>query len=388
MTEARRTRAAAVIGIVVLVLVVTAAVYLRVGPFRQSPVRPRTTTLPVPAFATGQFQDLQAISAGSAWVFMTALDGTGLLYASTNGGNAWSQLTVPQSAAAQKYGIQLIDARHGLLQLQRGLMSTADAGRSWHQVPLPPGQSFGLGAHFITADSGYYQDLAAYPNQAAQPSSMWWTADAGTSWRLIWQVNADHPAAGAIPLDGTKFVLAFDGSKGWLVVRQGDSQRLLETVNGGQSWSTTPLPVLDPVILYDIQFLGDGSAILIARIGSGWFALRSRDAGRTWVDARTLPMALPPGSGGYDRPALMDFDHWLIADGSVIHSSPDGGLTWHDMHAKLPSGILSLHDLWLYRGGKGWATGADASLGYHVLTTSDSGSTWTLSPVPHLGLAS
>jgi hypothetical protein len=244
-----------------------------------------------------------------------------------------------------------------------------------------------LGAHFITAESGYYQDLAAYPNQAAQPSSMWWTANAGASWKLIWQVNGDHPATGAIPLDGMKFVLAFDGSLGWLVVRSGNSERLLESVDGGQSWSGALLPISGSVMLYDRQFLGDGSAILIGRSGAQWLAIRSRDGGRTWVDSRPIPMATPPESGGYDRPALLDIDHWLVADGSVIHSTTDGGVVWRDIRSKVPSGIAALHDLWIYKGGKGWATGTDAGSGYHVLTTSDGGATWALSPVPHLGLA-
>lgn len=386
MTAPRRVRAAAVIGIVVLVLVVIAAGYLRVGPFSHPPRLPRTTPTPISALATAQLNDLQAVSPGSAWVLMTALDGTGLVYASTDGGHAWSQLAIPQNVGARKYGIELIDQRHALLQLQRGLMSTADGGRSWNQVPLPPGQSFGLGAHFITVDSGYYQDLAAYPNQAAQPSSLWWTANAGASWKLIWQVNADHPAAGAIPLDGTKYVLAFDGSLGWVVVRSGASERLLATVDGGHSWSSTPLPVSGSLILYDLQLLKDGSAILVGRSGVNWLAIQSRDGGRTWVDSRPIPMATPPETGEYDRPTLLDIDHWLVADGSVIHSTADGGVAWRSIRSRLPSGIAALHALWLYEGGKGWATGTDYGGGYHVLTTSDGGATWTLSPVPHLGL--
>jgi photosystem II stability/assembly factor-like uncharacterized protein len=388
MSRRRQTRAAALVGIVVVVLAVTAAGYLRLGPFSQSPPRPLTTAIPVPIIETAQLKDFQALSPDLAWVFMTAFDGTGLVYASTDGGRAWGQLTIPQSVAAQKYGIELIDRQHGLLQLQRGLMSTADAGRTWHQVPLPPGQSFGLGAHFITADTGYYQDLAAYPNQSAQPSSLWWTVNAGTSWTLIWQVSAEHPAAGVIPLDGTKFVLAFDGALGWLVVRSGDSERLLETADAGQSWSDAPLPVSGAVVLYTLQFLQDGSAILIGRSGTKWLAIRSRDGGRTWVDSHAMPVATPPESGGYDRPTLLDIDHWLVSDGSVIHSTTDGGRSWRDIHSKLPAGIASLHDLWLYAGGKGWATSTDVGGGYHVLTTSDGGVTWTQSPVPHLASAS
>lgn len=103
---------------------------------------------------------------------MTTLDGTALVYASSDGGGSWRGLAIPQAAADHKYGVQLIDKTHGLLQLDHGLLSTADSGRTWHQVQLPPGQGFGLGAHFLNASKGWYQDLAAYPNRAAQPSSM------------------------------------------------------------------------------------------------------------------------------------------------------------------------------------------------------------------------
>ena len=388
MTHARRFRTVALIGVVLLVLGVTAAGYLRLGPFAPLTSQSTPTSLFFPSFATAEFKDLQAVSADSAWVSATTPDGQALQYATSNGGRSWHELTIPQGVVTHKYGMEMIDKSDGLIQLDRGLLSTVNGGASWDVVPLPPGQTFGLGAHFLDSKRGWYQDLAAYPDQAAQPSSMWWTSNGGALWSVLWQVNTDHPAAGAIPLVGAKFVLAFDGTNGWLTVRQGDAERLLETINGGSSWSSTSLPISDPVGMIDFRFVGDDSAILVARGGSGWWALRSRDGGRTWMDARTLPMSIPPGSGAYDRPALMDSDHWLVADGLVIHATSDGGSKWQDIHPRLPSGIVALHDLWLFRGGKGWATGADASLGYHVLTTSDGGSTWTLSAVPHLGLTS
>jgi photosystem II stability/assembly factor-like uncharacterized protein len=384
MTDARKVRAAAVVGIVMLVLVVTAAGYLRLGPFRQSPSQSRTTAIPLPSFATAQLKDVQSVSANLAWVFLTTLDGGSILYASSDAGSSWQAIAVPQAEVDQKFGFQLIDRANGIVQLGHGLMSTVNAGRTWQGVPLPPGQSFGLGAHFLTANKGWYQDLAAYPNQAAQPSSMWWTTDRGASWNLLWQVNADHPSAGPIPLDGTKFVLGFDGSTGWLAIRQGDSEHLVETFDGGRTWSETTLPLSGPMLLFDLQLLPDGSAILIARSDGSWRAIKSNDGGRTWVDSRQVPITSPSGVGLYDRPALLDYRHWVFADGSVLRSTSDGGQTWRDVHSHLPIGISALHDLWLFPGGKGWATGTDASDGYHILTSSDSGSTWALSPVPHL----
>jgi photosystem II stability/assembly factor-like uncharacterized protein len=384
MTDARRVRAVAVVGIVTLVLVVTAAGYLRLGPFRQSPSQSRTTALPLPSFATAQLKDFQSVSADAAWAFMTTLDGAPLLYASLDAGRSWQAIAVPQAGVDQKFGFQLIDRTTGILQLGHGLMSTVNAGRTWQGVSLPPGQSFGLGAHFLTANKGWYQDLEAYPNQAAQPSSMWWTTNGGASWSQLWQVNADHPSAGPIPLDGTKFVFGFDGSMGLLAIRQGDSEYLVETFDGGRTWSETTLPLAGPILVFDLRLLPDGSAILIARSNGSWRAIKSKDGGRTWVDSRQVPINSASGVGLYDRPALLDYRHWVFANGTVLRSTTDGGQSWSDVHSHLPSGISALHDLWLFPGGKGWATSTDASGGYHVLTTSDGGSTWALSPMPHL----
>jgi photosystem II stability/assembly factor-like uncharacterized protein len=369
---------------VTLVLVLTAAGYLQLGPFKQSSSRPRTTPIPHPSVATAQFKDVQAVSADFAWIFMTTLDGEPLLYASSDVGRSWRAIAVPKAGVDNKYGFQLIDRTNGILQLGHGVMSTTNAGQSWLPVPLPPGQTFGPGAHFLTADQGWYQDLTAYPNQAAQPSSMWWTSNRGVSWSLLWQVNADRPLAGPIPLDGTKFVLGFDGSRGWLTIRHGDSEYLLETFDGGRTWSETTLPLSGPILLIDLRLLPDGSAILIARNDGSWRAIRSNDGGRTWADSRRVPINSAAAGGVYDRPALLDYQHWVFAGGAVLRSTSDGGQTWSDVQSRLPTGISALHDLWLFPGGKGWATGTDAGGQYQILTTSDGGSTWAFSPVPHL----
>jgi photosystem II stability/assembly factor-like uncharacterized protein len=213
---------------------------------------------------------------------------------------------------------------------------------------------------------------------------MWWSSNRGLSWSLLWQVNADRPSAGPIPLDGTKFVLGFDGSLGWLAIRHGDSEHLVETFDGGRTWSETTLPLSGPILLFDLRLLPDGSAILIARSDGSWRAIKSNDGGRTWGDSRRVPINSAAAGGVYDRPALLDYRHWVFADGSVLRSTSDGGQTWSDVHSRLPTGVSALHDLWLFPGGKGWATGTDARGQDQILTTSDGGWTWALSPVPHL----
>jgi photosystem II stability/assembly factor-like uncharacterized protein len=370
----------------VIVVGATASAYLKLGPFKPEPAPQTVNSLPKSDVV--QFRELQVASDGTAWVFMTSLTGEPLLYASSNAGRSWSQLTVPQTVTFenQKYGIQVIDKTNGFLQLGRGLLSTVDGGHDWRQVPLPPGLPFGLGAHFLDSGKGWYQDLTAYPDQAAQPSSMWWTTNAGSSWRLLWRVDADHPSVGPLPLDATKFVLGFDGELGWLAVSLVDSESLVETVDGGRTWFKVALALPASAFVYEIQTLHDGSAVLLARSGSQWFAITSRDQGRTWQEqnSRPIPIVVNSGTSAYDRPALIDRTHWVVAEGSALHMTSDGGTTWHDTQARLPAGISQLHDLWLLGTGPGWATGTDATGDYHVLITRDDGATWSRAQVPHL----
>jgi photosystem II stability/assembly factor-like uncharacterized protein len=301
----------------------------------------------------------------------------------SNGGRSWRPVAIPSDATLNKYGFQVIDQSNVLLQLSHGLLATSDAGRTWHQVSLPPGQSFGLGAHFLSPKEGWYQDLAAYPNQSAQPSSMWWTTNAGASWRVLWQVNTQHPSAGAISLDGAKFVLGFDGTVGWMTLRPSNSERFIETTDAGGMWTDTALPVDRLSIVYEVRQLGAGSAVLIAVANSRWWAMASTDGGRTWADPEPIPIVAPTNRGGYDRPAFLSSTRWLVSDGSVIHATSDGGHDWHDIRAHLPAEVNALHDLWLFPDGNGWATATDAADREYVVRTDNGGSTWSLAPVPN-----
>jgi photosystem II stability/assembly factor-like uncharacterized protein len=346
----------------------SAVAYLHPSPLPGRPAS-RPTTASVPPPVTARLLRLQVASPTVAWVCLLALrSGAGLVYATLDGGRTWRSLKYSWETANPKFGAQVIDVAHGTLQLGDGLYATSDGGRAWHRVPLPPGERFGLGAHFLTPSVGWYLDLAVYQDLAQQPTAMWWTSDQGASWSELWRVDSQHPESGGVPLNGIKYVLGFrDASTGWLGVRQSTSSRLPVTGDGGHVWSPVDLPLNEPADLTSLELLSDGSAVLLARTSTAWLALPSRDGGRTWEEGRSVPIATAPSGAGQDRPSFMDHDHWAVANGSRLHVTSDAGRTWRDVSPARPPGITALHDLWLTVGGPGWATAEDAGGNLRVL---------------------
>lgn len=79
----------------------------------------------LPPDGAAPIQSLQVLSGRVAWVLTSGADGRSYLYATEDGGRTWRKLSIPAGAA---FGIQLLDARHGTLQLRDGLYATSDAG--------------------------------------------------------------------------------------------------------------------------------------------------------------------------------------------------------------------------------------------------------------------
>lgn len=334
-----------------------------------------------------RFQDFEVASPTVAWVCLVSQPtGGGLGYATSDGGRTWRQMTLPSSGTADgKFGVQVVDGMHGMLQLGHGLYATSDGGRGWRAVPLPPGEHFGPGAHFLSASVGWYLDLEVDPGRTQQPTAMWWTSDGGASWSELWRVDARHLESRGVPLDGSKYVLGFrDATTGWMGVSQAGFSRLLVTADGGHSWSPVSLPLHEPAALIDLQLLPGGAAVLLARTPTARLAVPSRDGGRTWEEGRPVPIIAPSPGRSDDRVSFTDHDHWAVADGARLRVTSDAGLTWRDVPTSLPAGISTLHDLWLTADRQGWATADDAAGDVRVLHTTDAGAHWSLSHVPYL----
>ena len=379
-----RLRTVLAIAVACAVLVVSAVGYLRLWPMHFATPRPASSV--ASQSANVRLQDIEVVSGRTAWAWLLSVpSGTSIVLATNDAGRIWRKLSVPASAGAdEKLGLQVIDGTHAMLQLRRGLFATSNGGRTWRNVALPLGQRVGFGAQFLDPEQGWYIDRAVYPGRE-QPTAMWWTSNGGASWSELWRVDARHPQVGGVPLEGIKYVLGFrDRATGWLSVWMGNSGRLLETSDGGHTWSPLDLPLGEPSVAADLKLLPGGAAVLLMRTQSGWLALPSRDGGRTWEEPQRVPIGPPLPGGAYDRPAFTDHDHWVVAAASGLRVTKDAGRTWQDIDVSLPAGITGLHDLWLTAGGQGWATAGHGLNDLRVLYTSDGGVHWSQLHVPYM----
>lgn len=346
------------------------------GPGRIPLASPMTSGIRIVAF--------QPLSPTFAWVWLRdETTGNSAIYATANAGRNWQKIALPSQATSDKLGFELVDTKHSFIKLRNGLLASGDSGRSWRDVGLPPGQSLGLGAGFLTPVDGWYIDLTAYPNQIEQPSAMWWTSDGGIEWSQLWQVDARHPEMGGVPLNGSKVVVGFEApASGWLAVLSGHTAELLHTSDGGHSWSPVTLGLQESPTFFKVAFPTRDSAVLLAQTDAGWFSFRSRNSGASWEIPHALPI-LPPAPGfTADSPAFIDDNHWVVAHGAQLSVTFDGGKTWRDTDAVLPSGVTVLHDLWFEAGDEGWALGQNGASNEQVLHTVDSGAHWTRVAIP------
>ncbi len=156
---------------------------------------------------------------------------------STDRGRTWTSVG-PFAWNRHVEYVSFADERNGWGMTSENpiLYATADGGRQWTTIPLPPGMGFPAALHLRTPRSGYLLDTAG---------NLYISHDGGESWIVRPIGLADGET---IPTLNHSAALRFtDANHGLIAVTTiggGTGKvRALRTADGGATWTAEPLPL-------------------------------------------------------------------------------------------------------------------------------------------------
>ena len=202
------------------------------------------------------------------------------------------------------------------------LLSTRDAGLSWHERRLPDDDYCFNDVHFTDSGRGWVVGDCGFIAH---------TEDGGRTWRsMTKERTADHFACHF-----------FRDSSGIIAGTRPDcSYPYLGDVTDPQTRSS-----MDEVV-------------------SEGFVIRTDDGGESWVRVHSVL------GGTCNAMAFIDAERgWVVGDDGLILASCDGGSTWEAQTSGTPESLTSVSFLDRYRG---WVVGKNGV----ILRTADGGATW------------
>jgi len=220
----------------------------------------------------------------------------GLIYMTTNGGEAWKPVYTGVSETLIDLGF--VNSNLGIIISDKSILKTTDGGLNWEKIfEAEPNTAFQFCSildslnFFVTVGE---QDGYQYY------SSVLISNDGGSSWSQTSELNGLPRELYFINQDVGLYFVAF---------------RLYRTVDGGLSWTSTQFPTMYTV---DISFCDSLNGIL----KSSSLTYVTDDGGLTWNQANSPPE--------YTSEALIYAPDLIIAAGSnqSIYKSTDLGNSW------------------------------------------------------------
>lgn len=248
------------------------------------------------------------------------------LFTTKNGGNLWTEVSVPEINLKWYNCIQLIDKQKGWIVGDSGLVfQSIDFGESW--IPVNLGTSSKLiQVKFACNDSGFI---------VSNERNIWFTSNAG----MIWNNLQNLPSITLMGIDyknGTTFIFGNNGIGG-LIYKSTD---LINWVK-----------IYDNIIpIYSICFVD--SEIGYA-VGVNCEIMKTNDGGENWIhqelnDSYTLNKVY----------FINEMNGWAIGD-TKINFTNDGGEHW--IRSKLNAEGL-LEDVQFIDSNTGWICGSSGSV--------------------------
>jgi photosystem II stability/assembly factor-like uncharacterized protein len=301
---------------------------------------------------------------------------SGAVYATTDGGRGWKPQSLGSDADLNL--IYFIDWNRGWMLGKSGaktgdenegdniLFITTDGGRTWASKPLPNVTSL----HFTDAKTGW---------AVGKNFTLLKTTDGGLEWSRVGGVEKLIGSRA----DSSNYSFGFsdihftDAKHGWLIGNyygraRGDIGGVFTTSDGGATWKRVPLAIqtrnnpglFTPGALLSAHFTDANTGSITGEMYDGerryFFALHTRDGGRTWSlfripsgathnsqfldPARGWTAAFLPRASG---------DEATVYDTTLLRTD-NGGLSWR---VDLVARRRRIRGVFFLSPTKGWAVG-------------------------------
>jgi photosystem II stability/assembly factor-like uncharacterized protein len=308
----------------------------------------------LPTGATARLRGLAPVSDRVAWVSGSL----GTVLRTIDGGASWAQVGPPDTADLQFRDIEAFDADHAvILSIGEGETSrvyrTDDAGRTWTETFRndEPAAFYDCMA-FFDSEHGL-----ALSDPVAGEFRILSTSDGGRSWRVLPSDGMPPALAGefAFAASGTCLVAGDRGTdRAWFATGGATAARVFRSDDRGLTWTVaeTSIPSSPSAGIFSLAFRDPQHGIAV---GGDFFAptvapdaaAYTRDGGRTWTTAATVPGEYRSGSAWVAHPAGVALA--VGPTGSDI--TADWGRTWTKFDAGSFDSVECTHD------GACWASG-------------------------------
>lgn len=297
----------------------------------------------------------------------------GAIYRTTDGGRTWKPLLSGVSANINY--VYFLDWNHGWMigdstskddEGETVLLSTINGGRTWMIQKLPNL----LSVHFTDLQNGW---------AVGRNSTLLHTTNGGVDWKPAEQIQA----VVGLPVESSSYNFGFrdvyflDPDHGWLIGNfygraQNNIGGLFVTSDGGKTWKRVPLTLetkyvsgrFTPGTINSVRFTDENTGSVTGEMKDGenrfFFALHTRDGGKTWEQHRTSVRSnlstqfLDPVNGWMAAFAPREGSAEAVVYDSTLMRTDNGGQSWQTDFTAKGSRIRSLFFL---SPQKGWAVG-------------------------------
>lgn len=380
MSEKRswRRQVSMIAAVLVAALLVTSLLLV----LNMSHRRSAGSTSAKPAGGFNMLLSLHMIDASTGW----ALTEHAVLY-TTDGGVDWKNVTPPGATLMQNSIADFRTASIASIATPRPggastqVLHSADGGQTWQQATIQ--MPFPRQISFVDAQHGWLLAAVRPLDGAAEPVSVFRTADGGKTWSNVsTALFSDATPPGRLPYGGQKTGMRFlDSSTGWITgtVPLANLAWLYITHDGGSTWQQQVLlmPTGVPsarltVLAPTFSSITDGILPVIfsdvtTDIAIAMAIYTTHDGGKTWRSTVPVPAALPLLS-------FADMQHGWATDGTVLYSTDNGGNHWMKLFPN--KSFKNIAQLNFISDKVGWAISSTASTSSTLLKTVDGGRTW------------